>query len=85
MEFYETDELCGQFDNWVGPNVACLEAMCRTAGFASVQLECVVDHRAHVTCFRQWPEAGKPAEVAPYLTSVENTATRQRSYCRCGR
>ncbi len=20
MEFYETTELCGQFDNWVGPN-----------------------------------------------------------------
>jgi tRNA (mo5U34)-methyltransferase len=24
MEFYETTELRGQFDNWVGPNVACL-------------------------------------------------------------
>ena len=49
MEFYETTELCGQFDNWVGPNVACLLSFCRTAGFARVALESVLDNRAHVT------------------------------------
>jgi len=27
LEFYETTELCGQFDNWVGPNTACLLAI----------------------------------------------------------
>src|SRR5579862_204973 len=80
MEFYETTELCGQFDNWVGPNVACLLAMCRTAGFARVQLESVLDHRAHVTCFRHWPEVENPSEPAPYLTSVENAATRNREF-----
>lgn len=37
MEFYEVDELRGQFDNWVGPNLACLTAFCRTAGFAHVE------------------------------------------------
>lgn len=36
MEFYETGELQGQFDNWFGPNLPCLLAMCRTAGFARV-------------------------------------------------
>jgi hypothetical protein len=61
MEFYETTELCGQFDNWVGPNAACLLAMCRSAGFARVQLESVLDHRAHVTCYRRWPDRRKPA------------------------
>jgi tRNA (mo5U34)-methyltransferase len=80
MEFYETTELCGQFDNWVGPNVACLLAMCRSAGFARVQLESVLDHRAHVTCFRHWPEADSHREPAPYLTSVENAATRNREF-----
>ena len=39
MEFYETTELRGQLDNWVGPNVACLMAFSRTAGFARVQFE----------------------------------------------
>jgi len=80
MEFYETNELCGQFDNWVGPNVACLLAMCRTAGFASVHLESVLDHRAHVSCYRQWPEIHDAREPAPYLTSVENAATHQREF-----
>jgi hypothetical protein len=80
MEFYETTELCGQFDNWVGPNTACLLALCRTAGFARVQLESVLDHRAHVTCYRHWPEIENPREPAPYLTSVENAATRDRAF-----
>lgn len=80
MEFYETTELCGQFDNWVGPNVACLLAMCRTAGFARVELESVLDHRAHVTCYRHWPEIENPRDPAPYLTSVENAATRDRGF-----
>jgi tRNA (mo5U34)-methyltransferase len=80
MEFYETTELCGQFDNWVGPNTACLLAMCRSAGFARVQLESVLDHRAHVTCHRRWPEIENPREPAPYLTSVENAASRDRAF-----
>ncbi len=80
MEFYETTELCGQFDNWVGPNAACLLAMCRTAGFARVHLESVLDHRAHVSCYRQWPEIDDAREAAPYLTSVENAATHQREF-----
>jgi tRNA (mo5U34)-methyltransferase len=80
MEFYETTELRGQFDNWVGPNVACLLAMCRTAGFASVHLESVLDQRAHVSCYRQWPEIGDPREPAPYLTAVENAATHQGEF-----
>jgi tRNA (mo5U34)-methyltransferase len=80
MEFYETTELCGQFDNWVGPNTACLLAMCRTAGFARVQLESVLDHRAHVTCYRRWPEIENQREPAPYLTSVENAVTRDRKF-----
>ena len=82
MEFYETTELCGQFDNWVGPNTACLLAMCRSAGFARVQFESVLDHRAHVTCYRHWPEIDSPREPAPYLTSVENAATRDREFSR---
>jgi tRNA (mo5U34)-methyltransferase len=80
MEFYEGAQLCGQFDNWVGPNVACLLAMCRSAGFASVKLESVLDHRAHVTCLRRWPEPVTPSEPAPYLTSVENATRRNREF-----
>ncbi|HXM45475.1 MAG TPA: methyltransferase domain-containing protein [Bryobacteraceae bacterium] len=80
MEFYETTQLCGQFDNWVGPNTACLLAMCRSAGFARVHLESVLDHRAHVTCYRRWPEIQNPREPAPYPVSVENAVTRDREF-----
>ncbi len=74
MEFYETTELCGQFDNWVGPNVACLLSFCRTAGFAQVSLESVLDNRAHVTCTRTWSrEPG--TSPAPYIMSFDNATT----------
>ncbi len=79
MEFYETTELRGQFDNWVGPNTSCLMAFCRTAGFARVQLESVIDRRAHVSCFRQWAPA--PAlEVSPYVTCVENSVSLDHAF-----
>ena len=79
MEFYETNQLRGQLDNWVGPNTACLLAFCRTAGFAGVRLESVLGDRAHVTCQRRWPavEASGPA---PYVTCVENAANRDHRF-----
>jgi tRNA (mo5U34)-methyltransferase len=75
MEFYETTELRGQFDNWVGPNVACLLAMCRTAGFARVEVGAVVESRCHVACYRNWT-AAQSTGVAPAVMEVENSATR---------
>jgi tRNA (mo5U34)-methyltransferase len=64
MEFFESDELGGQTDNWVAPNSVCLLALCRTAGFARVSLKGLVDHRAYVTCHRTWEPSYDPA-VAP--------------------
>jgi hypothetical protein len=79
MEFYETTELRGQFDNWVGPNTSCLMAFCRTAGFARVDFHSVLNHRAHVTGFRKW--AGAPgAGEAPYITCVENSVSRDHRF-----
>ncbi len=63
MEFYEGTQLGGQFDNWVGPNISCLMAMCRTAGFTRVDFKSVVDYRAHVICHRKWPEIARTALV----------------------
>ncbi len=79
MEFYETTELCGQFDNWVGPNASCLLAFCRAAGFVRVRLESVIDRRAHVSCFRKWasaPGSGEP----PYITCIENSVSRDHRF-----
>lgn len=73
MEFYETDELGGQTDNWYGPTTACLLALCRSAGFARVELGEVVKQRAHVTCYRRWeaPPAN-PAHLPPVLNAAAN-------------
>ncbi len=79
MEFYETNELGGQFDNWVGPNVACLMAMCRSAGFARVRFEGMLDDRAHVSCFRKWDSLAGAAP-APYIASIANTARLDLSF-----
>jgi tRNA (mo5U34)-methyltransferase len=80
MEFYETTELCGQFDNWVGPNRACLLAMCRAAGFARVNWESAIEDRAHLTCFRTWPEVAEPKGEAPAIIAVENSESGARSF-----
>jgi tRNA (mo5U34)-methyltransferase len=54
LEFYETDELGGQLDNWFGPSVECLIGLCRAAGFARVEVLNVEDKRAALACHRHW-------------------------------
>jgi tRNA (mo5U34)-methyltransferase len=66
MEFYENDEFGGQTDNWIGPSIPCLLAMCRTAGFARVELRSVVEKSACVACYRHWDSPSK-AEDGPEL------------------
>ncbi len=76
MEFYETDELGGQLDNWFVPNTSCLLAMCRSAGFARVDLEYVVERRAGVTCRRHWESPDPhPDCAAPWINSAVNNRT----------
>ncbi len=79
MVFFDNTELAGQFDNWVGPNTACLLAFCRTAGFVRVELGDVVDYRAHAVAYRKWPEIERTG-AAPELVCVENTWTRDHNF-----
>jgi tRNA (mo5U34)-methyltransferase len=77
MEFYETDELGGQIDNWFGPSVKCLEALCRSAGFARVERAYVCsDRRAGVICRRRFEAPPThPSEAAPLVYSAVNNRT----------
>jgi len=76
MEFYETDELNGNLDNWTGPTVGCVLAMCRAAGFARVELLAVDPDYALVACHRKFPRPPEtPERAAPKLISVFNTVT----------
>ena len=76
MEFYERGELGGQIDNWWGPSSECLVGMCRSAGFAQVELKDVTNQRAAVVCRRRWPQPDTNiAGPAPQLHSAVNNRT----------
>lgn len=78
LEFYETDELGGQLDNWYGPNTKCLLALCRSAGFARVRLEAMVGGRACVSCWRHWdPPPEYPSAPPPVIHAAVNNRTQQ--------
>ena len=90
LEFYETDEFEGQTDNWVAPNLSCLVAMCRTAGFARAEFKKVLLYSASVACHRRWgPErAGGPqAELVSAVHNINagiNFDTRRDEYLTIG-
>jgi tRNA (mo5U34)-methyltransferase len=76
MEFYERTDLGGQVDNWCGPSPEAVVSMCRSAGFAQVELLDVSNQRASVICKRRWPEPDeRPTESAPHLHAVINNRT----------
>ena len=74
MEFYETDELGGQIDNWCGPTTQCLMAMTRAAGFPRVEFLYVDSRRGGLVAHRRWEpvEAATPGHAAPFLCSAVN-------------
>lgn len=73
LEFYETTEFGGQTDNWCGPTVACLEAFCRTAGFARVERRGDLEHSACLACWRAWEPPAADAAPGPELRYVFHT------------
>jgi tRNA (mo5U34)-methyltransferase len=90
MEFYETDELGNQLDNWIGPSVGCLLAMCRAAGFARVELLFAGGLQAGAVCYRKWEPVPAPRQEPPELVAVANTrttginfSTRKEEYFSC--
>jgi tRNA (mo5U34)-methyltransferase len=85
MEFYEFDELGGQYDNWWGPNVECLTKMARAAGFVRVELLRLEQTRATIKAHRRWDD--KPALESPALRIRDcfNAVTIERRFPRSGR
>jgi tRNA (mo5U34)-methyltransferase len=85
MEFYEFDELGGQYDNWWGPNVECLTKMARAAGFVRVELLRQEQTRATIKACRRW--ADKPASESPtlHIRDCFNAVTIERRFPRSGR
>src|SRR6202035_3635748 len=81
LEFYETNELGGQIDNWCGPNTNCLMALCRAAGFARVVFEHKTDRRAGLTCYRKFePAPSDPNAEAPRIHAAVNNRTNDTHF-----
>jgi tRNA (mo5U34)-methyltransferase len=84
MEFYEFDELGGQYDNWWAPNVECMAQMARSAGFARVEMLYRTDTRAALKAYRKWND--KPEGIHPGLVirDVINATTFAHRFPRSG-
>jgi len=53
MQFYEKSELANDPSNWWGPNLACLEALIRSAGFSRTEVVCKKGSRAVVKGYKK--------------------------------
>ena len=78
LEFYETDELRSQLDNWFGPNLDALAAMCRSVGFARVETIYTDADRAALACYRRWPAAAE--QIPAVLNGVQNNRTHGMNF-----
>ncbi len=73
LEFYETDELGGQVDNWCGPTTQCLMAMTRAAGFPRAEFLYGHSRRGGLIAHRRWEHVeSQPGVAAPFLCSAVN-------------
>jgi tRNA (mo5U34)-methyltransferase len=75
IEFYELDELGGQYDNWWGPNIECLTQMLRAAGFARVEPLRQTGTRATVKAYRYWEQAEVEPTPSLHIVDVVNAIT----------
>ena len=86
MEFYEVDQLGGQYDNWWGPNSECVMQMARAAGFVRVEALRLDPTRAVVKAYRRWlPWEGLEATPSLRIRRVINACTDDESFPRHGR
>ena len=87
MEFYETGELVGQYDNWWSPNLECLMRMVRSSGFAFVELLWGWDEGfATVKAHRTWqPNPNLEAVPSIVLTDIFNPVTWKKEIPVTGR
>lgn len=85
MEFYEFDELGGQYDNWWAPNFECMAQMARSAGFARVELLYRTETRAALKAYRKWNDKPEAVSSSLIIRDVINAATYDHRFPRAGR
>jgi tRNA (mo5U34)-methyltransferase len=85
MEFYELDQLGGQYDNWWGPNTECLIQMARAAGFARVEVLRPQATRVVIKAHRHWADLPRETHPSLKIVDVVNALNFDRRLPRSGR
>jgi tRNA (mo5U34)-methyltransferase len=85
MEFYEFDELGGQYDNWWGPNLECLTQLTRSAGFARSEVLRREPTRATIKAYRRWDDKPVVASSSLRIREILNAVTINHHFPRRGR
>ncbi|HKQ75028.1 MAG TPA: DUF1698 domain-containing protein [Blastocatellia bacterium] len=85
MEYYENEELGGQYDNWWGPNTDCLVGMSRTAGFVSADVIRREPARSVIKAYRKFADLPTGLEPSIQIFDVVNACTYERRLPRRGR
>jgi tRNA (mo5U34)-methyltransferase len=85
MEFYEIDQLGGQYDNWWGPNSACVMQMARAAGFVRAEPLRLEPTRAVVKAYRHWLPGQTESVPSLRIRRIINACTDDVRFPRRGR
>ncbi|MBI1766510.1 MAG: DUF1698 domain-containing protein [Acidobacteria bacterium] len=85
MEFYEIDQLGGQYDNWWGPNSTCVIQLARAAGFVRAEPLRLEPTRVAVKAYRNWPAPELEATPSLRIRRIINACTDEVCFPRIGR
>src|SRR5262249_19529205 len=85
MEFYEMDELGGQYDNWWGPNTECMVRMLRAAGFVNNTIVLRETARTAIKSSRHFENLPEGSSPSIDVLDVVNAVTFGRQLQRQGR
>jgi tRNA (mo5U34)-methyltransferase len=85
LEFYETNELGGQYDNWWGPNTEALLRLARAAGFARTETIKTGGGRATIKARRGWEPAQLEASPSLQIREVVNAVMLDQKFATRGR
>lgn len=85
MEFYERNELGGQYDNWWGPNSEALLRMTRAAGFARAEPIRTGGGRTTIKAYRGWGKAQHEPVPSLRIHEVVNAVLLDKTFATRGR
>ena len=72
MEFYETERIGGQTDNWVGPSLPCSAGILPDGRFRARGMRSQIQHSACVACYRKWEAASFTSEGPQLINAAHN-------------